>query len=155
MAATTKFMTNPPRVKAFHLDGTSLANATWTRVTWSAADGSDYEAMRGGTGITMKADGRYQVSFCVAFAGNATGFRWAQVRKNSAGSVSAGTDLFIDRRPPQSSGTTTFVTATADVPALVSGDVLELFAYQSSGAGLALNTGASQTWMSVRWVALD
>lgn len=155
MAATTKFLTNPPRVKGFHTAGTSLATATWTRVTFGASDGSDYEGMRGSTGFTLKADGRYQISFCVAFAGNATGYRWAQVRKNSAGSVASGTALFVDRRLPQSSGTTAFVTATADVPALVSGDVLELFAYQSSGAGLALGVGASETWMSVRWVALD
>ncbi len=48
-----------------------------------------------------------------------------------------------------------FVGGTTDAAALAAGEYFELFAYQSSGGALALTPGAAETWISVRWVALD
>ncbi len=154
-SSTTRFTTNPPRVCAFNNVGGSVPSGVWTRVPWGAADGSDYESMRSATGITVPAAGRYLIAFSVSFAGNASGARWAQVRRGSNGSATAGAQVIMARFLAQSAGTSSYVTASRDAAALAAGEVLELFTYQSSGAALALNPGAAETWISVRWVALD
>ena len=154
MGAATRFLSNPPRVRAVHTSGTSLGNAAWGAVVWGGIDGSDYEGMVSGSRITIPAAGRYLVSWQVGFAGDPDGGRFTQLRRGSLGSVTGGAAIAAARGLAIGSSTV-FVGGTTDAAALAAGEYFELFAYQSSGGALALTPGAAETWISVRWVALD
>lgn len=148
MAATSKFITNPPRVRAFG-NAQDVANNTWTRANLPAADGTDYESMRQATGLKIPTVGRYAVSFGISFAGNSNGIRFAQVRRNAGGNVNAGVGVMAVNCPAPGSNTA-YLTGACDVPAASVGDVLELFALHGAGTTLAISV-----WLCARWVALD
>ena len=59
------------------------------------------------------------------------------------------------RIPAAASGQSSIINGAGEASALNVDDYLELFAWQNSGGALALNSGPSETVMSVRWVALD
>ena len=154
-SSSTKFVSNPPRVTVMLASSISIATAAWSVLTWTATDGSDYEAMRSGTRLVVPAAGRYVVAGQVSFGASTTGHRYVQVRKNSGGSPSGGIPVVQQRVPAAAGGNATLVNAAGDAPALADGDYLELFAWQNSGGALALNSGPGETVLSVRWVALD
>ena len=154
MGYATKYLSNPPRVRVFLASPLSSANSTWTTITWSATDGSNYETMwTSGSRVSCKAAGRYLVTYQAGFAANSTGYRFIQVRKNSAGSVASGIGVAASRLPHVGSSSA-YVTGAFEVTAN-GGDYFELFAFQSSGGALDINGGVGETFLSARWVAVD
>ncbi len=147
------FLLNPPRVNAFSGTGIATATSTSTLVTFDN-ESWDTDSMHSTTTnpsrITINTSGQYLVSFYARFPPNATGYRMLNLRLNSGGSSSGGSTLStiaIAAAPT----TSTFVTRTLELTCN-SGDHYEMFATQSSGASLTLETGQRVTGMEFRWL---
>ena len=150
----SKWVTDPPRVKADHTSADSAANATWKRITWQSTDGSDRWSIRTATGLLIPAAGRWLITWQLGWEANATGLRFAQLRRNGAGTATAGVAIAAARTTAVG-GSTAYLGGAAEVPALTNGDVIELFGWQSAGGGLAILGAPGDTWITARWVALD
>jgi hypothetical protein len=91
--------------------------------------------------------GWYRVTGQVAYAGNATGDRRAQILKNGA---SAGTGYSII---PASTTNLITVQITTIVQATANTDYVSLAGYQSSGGALStLNSGGCNSYLLVEWI---
>lgn len=155
VASSSKFVTSPPRVTVMLSAPGSISSGTWGLVTWNASDGSDYEGMRQGSRVTIRAAGRYSIAAQVSLGASATGHCYLMVRKNSGGSATGGIAVVQQRIPAAASSQSSIINGAGEASALNVDDYLELFAWQNSGGALALNSGPGETVMSVRWVALD
>jgi hypothetical protein len=110
----------------------SVSNATATALgflTWDYQHGGTF-SVTGQTRVYAPRDGVYSISGNVYFAANATGFRWAYLRRN--GSTSIAEDA---RNAVTASGVGTLISVATDYY-LSSGDYIELIAYQNSGGTL-------------------
>lgn len=127
-----------PRASAYNNAAQSLANNTFTALTFNTED-FDVGAMHS-TGVnpsrmTIPAggDGLYMIIGQVAYDANATGVRVAQVYKN-------GTTALAATQATPLAGNAAIVPITA-LANLVAGDYIELRGYQNSGG--ALNSGSA------------
>lgn len=150
LKAATDFLANPPSSIARRAANQSIANATWTLITFDTED-RDTDAMfttASGNRITIVTAGLYHVQFRAGFIPNTVGDRLTQICKG----VVADTNSFA-RSAFKPTGTDATDTISGDIP-LIAGDTLSFQVYQNSGG--ALNTEASiygQPRASARWVA--
>jgi hypothetical protein len=147
------FLMNPPRCNAYSGTGIATATSTATLVTFDS-EGWDTDSMHSTASntsrITINTSGQYLVNFYARFPPNATGYRMLNLRLNSAGSSGGGSTMStiaIAAAPT----TSTFVTRTFELTC-TAGDHYELFATQSSGSSLTLETGQRVTGMEFRWL---
>jgi hypothetical protein len=149
-----KVAIDPPRCAVYQTAGTSLTTATQTLVAWDA-ETYDSDALHSVVSNTSRLSavgtGLYDFRCSLSFTSNATGLRQLMVRKNAAGATGGGTQVWIGTFSALAINSNA-VTVALDVQ-LTSGDYLEVFAYQSSGGSLSLQSGASVTFASMRWVA--
>lgn len=155
-----KALANPARVSVFNSAVLTPVTATWTLHTW------DTEAYRSEAANVMHSiasntsrliapvTGTYDTKVQIAFAANATGIRALQVRKNAAGNAASGTRIGWSYISANGAGGQQTITFDKDVP-LTLNDYLEVFIYQSSGAGLATIAGDGDSFASIRFVALS
>jgi hypothetical protein len=101
--------------------------------------------------VIAKTAGLYAVNFQVAFPANATGVRYAILRKNAAGASGAGTALAFARDQSASATGASYVSKSLDVQ-MAANDYLEVFAIQTSGGNLTSVTGISGTYCQMRRV---
>lgn len=150
------FLLAPPR--CFLYQGTTATTAgtsgTAALVLWDAElfdTDSMHSTSTNTSRLVINATGLYDVKTSCYWAANATGYRQIEVRKNSAGSSSGGTQI-AQFRAATSPTSSAWVGGDVDV-SLTSGDYLECFVTQTSGGSLATVVGQSFTWISARWVA--
>lgn len=119
-----------------------LENETYTPITFDA-EAWDNNALHSTVSNTSRmvapVNGKYRVTATVAFAGNLTGYRAINFRVNGSATNRYGSDA----RTPVNGATT--VTTSAEIK-LNAGDYVEVWAWQNSGAPLALlsETSAAQ-----------
>lgn len=149
------FYNNPPRCSVTHSVGVSPVTATWTLHAWDT-EAYDTDTMHdnvtNNSRLVAKTVGMYDLKVQIEWTANATGYRAVQIRKNSAGSAAGGTRVgwaFVSAATVASSTTVPF---DKDVPMAVN-DYLEVFVWQSSGAGLADIPGDGDTFASLSWRA--
>lgn len=155
LIAAAAFAQKPPQADLLQIVAQSLANATFTSLTFtSAAVDQDY---LGGTGhsnsvntsrYTANYAGWYEVSGGVAFATNATGNRGCRWAVN--GAAVTGTYIFL----AAIAAVDCVIPARTRLIYLNVGDYIELQGWQSSTAALLTSVfveGLSS--MMVRWVS--
>ncbi|MFI8237608.1 hypothetical protein ACIF83_10205 [Streptomyces sp. NPDC085866] len=147
------FLMNPPRVNAY-LGGTlQPASGTSTLVTFDS-EAWDTDSMHSTSSntsrITINTSGQYLVSFYARFPSNATGYRQANLRQNSAGAANGGSSLSTVS-VAAANGAATFVGRTFELTC-VAGDHYELFVTQNSGSTLTMDSGQRVTAMEFRWL---
>lgn len=149
------FVIAPPRCSVYNSAVLTPVTATWTVHTWDT-EYYDTDTMHSTVSNTSRlvatTAGLYDTKAQIAFAANATGIRALQVRKNSAGNSASGTRIGWAYISANGAGGQQSITFDKDVQ-MTASDYLELFIYQSSGAGLATIAGDGDSFMSMRWVA--
>lgn len=125
---------SPLYMQKFTTGSQSINNATDTLLSWGGTDASGTWTSDG-TSITIPQDGHYHVTVTYPWANNATGIRAIHVLLNSTvvttGSIFAGTI------PVESNNES--LCLISDYRNFVTGDVLRVYGFQSSG--IALNGG--------------
>jgi hypothetical protein len=89
--------------------------------------------------IQFNTAGKWLVVASLRWATNATGYRVANIRKNSGGSASGGTYVGSDQRTAITGGSTSNL-AIAVLTGINAGDYVEVFGQQASGGALALDS---------------
>lgn len=148
------FLASPPRCYAFFSGALSPATATATVVPMASevmdivqsGDPGMHDLVTNNSRIVARTAGKYDISGQIEFAANATGARSIIVRLNAAGSNASGTLLYQSIQGAVSGNATTVQISKFPV-ALNAGDYIEMFAYQTSGAALAIDAGQAQTFL--------
>lgn len=126
---------------AFHNTTQNAATATVTTLNLNSEDldvGPMHDLVTNNSRINILTTGKYLVSGIVAYAANATGQRFVQV-KNSAGTI-----LTQNILPGSSVVTPNLVATPPWVGTLTAGDYLILVAYQDSGSTLATGDASAR-----------
>lgn len=135
-----------------------ITNTTWTGILFNAEDPDTvggHSTSTNTTRYTVQAGwaGYYHIAATVSFAPNATGARFARVRKNGGTVVLRGASAL------STGGALTTEVGLNGTVYLAVGDYVELQVYQSSGGTLnTANTDSSvdanvTPRMSIRWVS--
>lgn len=130
----------------------SLATATGAAVTWAAIDldNGGYWSSGAPTRFTVPSGvTKVRLAACLRWAGNATGNRFAFIRKNGASYTMGGP---ADTRTAATGGASwpTDQNIVSGVLSVVAGDYFELVAQQNSGSSLALDFNVC--WFEVNTV---
>lgn len=143
------FLLAPPEAVATNTAGTSIPNnaetvvpmATETKDTGPSWDGAMHDNVTNNSRITITTAGSYDIEGLLTYAGNATGRRVMNLRKNANGVGGAGT-LLGGTAWPSTPLVSEVCSLYLRIPAvsLALNDVLEQFAFQTSGGGLTLTT---------------
>jgi len=108
-------------------------------------DDAEYHSTSSNTSrLTIAQPGRYRVGGCLAFAANATGVRYAQLRVNGT------TYIAIQGSVSMGGAVATILTVETDYE-FAAADYVELVGYQDSGG--ALNMTASANYSPEFWIA--
>lgn len=148
------FLLSPPRVSVSntaahsHTSGTSLL-LTWDTEAWDTD--TMHSTVTNTSRLIATTAGTYAVTARIAFASNATGIRYIDVRKNAAGNVASGTRVAFNANTAVASGTVTVVNVACDV-VMAANDYLEVFGFQNSGGALSDDVSAGQTFFQMRFV---
>lgn len=141
-AQDLSFLGDQPGGGAYRAAVPSIATSSTTVITWDTLwFDRDPTMWASGTQLTINTPGTFLIKANVRWAANANGYRFLDVRKNSAGSGAGGTDLFADTRPA-ATGTGTIQSISDEIPGFVAGDYIEVFVAQSSGGPLSLSAGS-------------
>ncbi len=154
---TANFQLAPPQCAAYRTAALSPVTSTWTVIPLDAEvydtdTPKMHDLVTNPSRIIAQTPGKYLVTAQVTFASNATGIRQMAIQKNAAGVVPGGTTIAEHRNTAISGASTTLPIATQVV--MAAGDYLELFGWQSSGAGLALTTGERFTYLEMLWIGV-
>lgn len=129
---TTATEVTPHNITKFMTTGQSIGNAADTLVSWQG-EGVQGTWTRDATSITIPLDGYYLVTFTWQWANNATGVRALHMTVNNT-VVTAGS-RFASTVPITTANETTH--ALAETSFFTAGDVLRMYAFQSSGGNLS------------------
>lgn len=148
---------NPPRVHAIQAVATSIPAFTWTRPVFGGVDIYDTDTMHdpatNNTRITAKTAGLYSIRVSVGIIASASGsYRLLQVRKNSGGVDTGGTQLFEARDFSPNGAWSTELSCGGDVY-LAANDYIDVWVrHDATGS---LNTVAADyfTYVQARWVS--
>jgi hypothetical protein len=145
------FLLNPPRCRLYQTATTSMPSGTATAILFDTEE-DDTDSMHSTSTNTSRivcnAAGLYQVIATLGFAGNATGYRRVDLRKNG------GPTPFATVSVQAASSLSSAVQVVAKVPLAV-GDYVEMYGTQNSGSALASVAGADWTKFEAQWVALS
>jgi hypothetical protein len=141
----------PPRCRVRRTSSKSVATGTFTAIDWTDAPidtgfpgASPHWASGSPTQLVIRATGHYLIGFTARWPSNASGARLVWARLNGVTTVAlhetaaAASSWNIGSSPERGYD-------------LVAGDVLELFAYQTSGGSLAIGTDGPLE-MYLRWI---
>lgn len=150
------FLLDQPAAFAYQTTGVVVATGTATETLMTFDTESwDNDVMHDNatnpSRVVAKTSGKYLVSMQVAFPANATGVRYAILRKNAAGASGGGTAIAFARDQSASATGASYVSKTLEVN-MAANDYLELFAIQTSGGNLTTVTGISGTYVQMRRV---
>lgn len=148
-----KFLKNADRVRAYDTAGQTVTNVTWEAVSFDAEDYDTNALHDGGSNpsrLTAKTDGWYLVFGQVEWDTNATGRRNLQIRKNDTTSDATGGSRWAYDSAEPAGADETYQQIFSSLYLSVN-DHVRMFAYQTSGGGLAINPGSGVTWFSMTW----
>ena len=141
---TLTALAKPYGCRVYKSSGLSPADSTWTVISYSGAVyDTDPTSWSSGSQLALNTTGLWEIRARVTWAGNATGGRAIQVRKNAGGSVSGGTQLDLHGMQAAPAAIQTSNLLLCEVSA-TAGDYVELFVWQSSGGALALSLSTNQ-----------
>lgn len=121
----------------------TISTATWTALNWtSRTEDVAYGVTLGANGFTVVVPGIYTATGATAFSPDATGHRYARITKNGTAITSAG-----GVAPSLTARTLAAATMKCAV-----GDVINLEAYQSSGADLNTAVDGAGNILAVAWI---
>lgn len=159
MKAASDFWALTPRAYVYQSAVTSIANsaASWTLLPMQAevfdivqsGDSPMHDTTTDPSRIYIRTTGKYEINGQVQFVTNATGYRAVQVRLNSAGSSSGGSQISLTYVDASSTTVCSVPIPTTEV-SLTAGDYVELFAQQNSGGALNTIAGAGVTFLRVK-----
>lgn len=141
------YLLNPPTAAYQQTSSQSIATSTQTAITWPTPVLDPYGGYAAGTPTryTAQVAGYYLISGSVSYVLNTAGNRLAEIHKNGVAAA------VVQGAVP---ATTTGNAATVAVTGLIymngTGDYIELFAYQNSGA--PVGTTASVTSLNIIWM---
>lgn len=151
-----RFMNSPPRALVTYTSTQTSSTGVYILCAWDTETydtDTIHDPATNNSRLTVRSAGLYNIWANVFWAGNATGARVVQVRKNSAGSSTGGTGLMLAEMKTAGSALASNAFVTREV-FLAAGDYVETFAYQNSGGNLAVGTtNGGQHSFGVRWVA--
>ena len=149
------FLLSPPRCSIYQTATTSMATSGSSQLILFDTEAYDTDTMHSTSTntsrVTATTTGLYLVTAALGFAANTTGYRLAQIRKNSAGAVGSGTRVAIASASAVPTGATS-LSFSAYVQ-LTAGDYVEMFGLQNSGGALATVAGVGETMIQAQWVA--
>lgn len=130
--------------RSFRSAALAVPNAAWTAIPLDAETFDTHGFHDNATNpsrFTVPAGkaGKYRISAQVTWSANATGGRYAGIRKN-------GLEMAVAAFVPSTANTAAVVT---DVLDLVVGDYVEMWGWQNSGGSLNVAGGTSQTFFSI------
>lgn len=148
------FLLDQPHVFAYQTTGVSIGSGTATEILMTFDSESwDNDVMHDNvtnpSRLIAKTAGLYAVNYQVAFPANATGVRYAVLRKNAAGVSGGGTAIALARDQSASATGASYVSKSLDVQ-MAANDYLEVFGLQNSGGALTSVTGISGTYCQMR-----
>jgi len=160
VASAIAFQLNPPEAMCTNTAGTSIPNNSETVVpmagetvdTGPSWDGAMHSTSTNTSRITITTAGRYDIDGLIAFAANATGRRVCNMRLNANGTGGAGTLLRAFSWPSTLTSADFCYLPVRTSEDLAVGNVIELFAFQTSGAGLALSSAAGGNYLRARLI---
>jgi len=128
----------------------SIPSSTGTNITLNTADFNRLSGWTGGSRFTAPIAGTYEFTGAISFAGNATGYRSALWKINTAYAFDSG------QNGSPAGGSATVAVARPFIIALQPGGFVELTAYQTSGAALLTDVGNTlQTGMQVKYLGYN
>lgn len=142
-ASTLNYLLNTPKGGVNQATPqAALTTSVTTVVTWDtlAAD-TDPTMWTSGSRLTLNTPGTWLFTVNLRWTSNATGYRFADLRKNAAGSGAGGSSVGAIVVPAVN-GNATVLSLAIEWPGFIAGDYVELFAFQNSGGNLAFNSGA-------------
>lgn len=147
VSQAVNFILDPPRCRAYPSAATSVANVTYVAIPLDTEvyDTDNIHATTNNTRFTCQTAGLYLVVAQMAFATSSAGVRLLQVRLNGSANPVVSVELVPTTM-------TTSIQGVGEVQMNV-GDYIELYAYQSSGGALNVNSGVISTFLDCRWVA--
>lgn len=123
----------------------AIPTGSWTAFDWTSRSASSNGITLGNDGLTIVVPGLYQITASVDFVSNATGQRHCALYINGAvsvqgtgGDAAAGSDI-------------SRLMVSTVVPLAV-GDLVNVYAYQSSGANLNTSAAASYNILRAAWI---
>jgi hypothetical protein len=160
LGTVQSFWASPPQCYAYLNATATTVSGTWLLVPLQAemfdvvqsGDSPSHDNTTNNSRIYFRTAGKYEVSGQVGFTVNTNGYRQAEVKINSGGVETGGTQVVQSGQSP----TSTIVTAVPIVPVAVSvaaGDYVELFANQNSGGNLDLFAGSGRTFLRTRLIS--
>ncbi|MDN5930107.1 MAG: hypothetical protein L0I24_03440 [Pseudonocardia sp.] len=158
--AASDFWALTPRAYVYQSSVTSIANsaASWTLLPFQAeifdvannydggGDSPMHDNSTNPSRVYARTTGKYEINGQVQFVLNATGYRSVQVRLNSAGSGSGGSQIALNVVDASSAALVSVQIPTIEV-ALTAGDYVEAFGQQNSGGALNTVVGAGISFL--------
>lgn len=148
------FLHSKDHASAYQSTNQALTTSTYEAITFDS-EHFDSNTMHSTSTATSRvkcnSDGLYLVVFKVQFETNTTGVRRIQLRENAAASSTGGTARGIWNGPGLTSEDT--VIAGTRLLRLNDTDYVELFAWQSSGGNLDVESGNEKTWLQLMQLA--
>ncbi|TQM62940.1 hypothetical protein [Humibacillus xanthopallidus] len=160
LVATVNFANNPPQCYAYQTATQTLTSSVWGLVPLAgelfdvvqSGDSPMHDITTNNSRIYFRTAGKYEVTGQGYFVANATGTRLAQIRLNSGGSDTGGTQVNVSQQSA-GGGAAIAVPMPSPVISVSAGDYVEMFLFQNSGSNLATSTpGQAVNFMRVRFV---
>jgi hypothetical protein len=152
------FMLEPPRVFAYHTASTALTDNVWTLVSLGAElydpySTAGHDNVTNNSRVVARETGLYTIHNQIRTSDLSGTIFQMQVRKNSAGSDTGGTRIFLQSQTGAGGGQVTQIGRSVDYP-LNTGDYVEMFIFVNTGGSpdATLGSGADATFLSIRFV---
>ena len=157
--AANDFWALTPRAYVYQSSVTSVANsaATWTLLPWQAevfdivqsGDSPMHDTTTDPSRVYIRTTGKYEINGQLQIVQNTNGYRAVQVRLNSAGSATGGTQLILNVEDASAAALVSMQIPAVEV-ALTAGDYVEAFAQQNSGTALNTIVGSGVSFLRVK-----
>lgn len=145
------FLLDPPRCHVNDATGLVVTNGGTTLMTWSGEvydTDSMHDAVSNTSRITFNTDGYYEVTYSIQLPNATYTESTVDCRLGAGGNIANGTNINQQNtnvsRNPRGTFTRAFTT----------GDYIEFWITQTSGASRTTVTGNFRTFASARWVAI-
>lgn len=151
------FLLDPPSCYAYRGTNQSFTTATWAPLQmanelYDAYATPAHDTSTNNTRLVAAETGLYAITGHLTWAADASGVRFADIRKNAAGVQSGGTELEQISIAAAAAGISTRMVVYVEAQ-LTAGDYVELFGQQSSGGTLSAIGGQADSFLAFRWVA--
>ena len=145
---------DPPQTVVYRTTSTNFPTGqTYIPNTWEAVsiDTNAGWSFATPTRLVINTPGTYMLDAKYQFGNYATGYRAMHLRLNAAGNPALGVLIDGDVVQPIA-GAATSIRMQIPRPGLVTGDYLEMFMYQNSGAAQSTTVGLTGGYLSARWI---